>query len=293
MWLATLCTVGDSIGMDNTVLAEEGNYGTERQGGSDVEELLRRRPILEAIQNSPGPLTQRDIVDECDVSKSTAHRATTSLVSSGVLERQDRGYVLTQLGEILTERTRAYVEHVQEAIDHPELLAFVAGTGLAVEDVRESHVVWSSAADPLAPLTRLEERTRDATRVSLLTDTLTPQSFSATDQDARHTELTVVVDENTVVDSRGTDGPGPLAELLDKVPFARVDLFVHEGVVPFQVHLLDDTLCLSLSNANGLPHGLLETEAAAAVDWGRRTIERYRRDARRVQPASLGVGGAC
>lgn len=250
-------------------------------------EVLERFPVLTEMRDSGAPLSQRDISDRCGISKSTAHRNVKSLIDKGILRKENGGYVLTDLGEVVADETAGYISRIKKARENPNVPDFALGTGLEIEHVVNGKVTRSSRGNPLAPLARLAEVTEKAEEVRVLTNSVARESLDAGlgrvldgEQD-----IEVVVGERVLESMLGTGWLGD--RLLEAVSTENLRIWIYEGLVPHQICVIDGKLCYSIENENGMPVALLETENDEAIRWAKRVFEKHRDEARRLRPSEI------
>lgn len=86
-------------------------------GADDVGEVMtllsKRRAFLTAL--SDGPKRKPELVEHCDVARSTVDRAIRELELAGLVERGGNGFTLTVPGRLILDRFFAF-EHAVEAI---------------------------------------------------------------------------------------------------------------------------------------------------------------------------------
>jgi predicted transcriptional regulator len=250
-------------------------------------EVLEKFHILTEMWDSDAPLSQRDISDRCGISKSTAHRNVKSLIDKGILRKENGGYVLTDIGEVVADETARYVSRIQKAKKNPNIPDFVLDTGLEIEHVVDGKVTRSSRGNPLAPLSRLAEVTKKAEKAHVMTNSVAPESLDAGlgrvldgEQD-----IEVVVGERVLESMLGTGWLGD--KLLEAVSTENLRIWICEDLIPHQICVIDSKLCYSIENESGMPVALLETENDEAIRWAKRVFEKHREEARRLRPSEI------
>ncbi len=117
------------------------------QGNSTEEtdllvDLLKRFPVLEALQDDARNRTALE--RQLDVSKATSYRVTNWLCERGFIKESDRGFVLTALGQAVTEAVAAFEETVSETLQLEQ-----TDRGLLADIVRQSPVLTALRTEPL------------------------------------------------------------------------------------------------------------------------------------------------
>ncbi|WP_172824899.1 winged helix-turn-helix domain-containing protein [Halorientalis sp. IM1011] len=253
----------------------------------DVIDVIRREPVLRTLRRSDTVLRQSDLTDRLDLSKSTAHRAIATLEDLGAIERVDGGYALTALGAVLADETTGYLTRIDRIGDLAVFLDVIEELPFDLDDFEAYSVTHATVDNPTAPMIRLAELTERSTTVRVVTSSLAPQSFDAGRHLLRQGELTSAM----VLDRRAFDSlieseryGADLAADLRETPLS---LYRHDDPIPFQLGLMDGTLCLGANDRNRRPEALLETSSDAAVSTGEALFEQYRDRAERITPADV------
>jgi len=253
----------------------------------DVIDVIRREPVLSTLRQSDTVLRQSDLTARLDLSKSTAHRAIATLEDLDAIERVDGGYALTALGAVLADETSAYLTRIDRVGELAAFLDVIEELPFEIDDFEAYSVTHATVANPTAPMIRLAELTERSTTVRVVTSSIAPQSFDAGRHLLRQGELTstMVLDRRAYDSLLGSERYGAdLARDLQETPFS---LYRHDDPIPFQLGLMDDTLCLGAEDQHRRPTALLETSADAAVSTGEALFERYRDRAERITPADV------
>lgn len=253
----------------------------------DVIDVIRREPVLRTLRRSDTVLRQSDLVERLDLSKSTAHRAIGTLEDLDAIERVDGGYALTALGAVLADETAAYLTRIDRAGELAAFLDVIEDLPFEIDDFGEYSITHATVDNPAAPMIRLAELTEQSTTVRVVTSSIAPQSFDAGRYLLREGELTstMVLDQRAYDSLLGSERYG--ADLAADLRETPLSLYRHEDPIPFQLGLMDETLCLGAEDRNRRPIALLETSADAAVSTGQALFERYRDRAERITPADV------
>jgi len=249
----------------------------------DIRRFISLHPFLLELRNSDGAVRQTELSDRTGKSKSTTHRGTKRLEEAGVVRKGGGGYVLTEFGRVVADRTCSYVSEIEAAEEYDEFLCVVRETDLPLECITEADVTRASEQNPVAPLLRVAEVAADAEDIRVLTNSIAPKGFEVGRQGIRKGEKSVemVVDRRTVESMRGSRWFGE--ELRKDLRTEGFDLWVHEGPVPYQIGVMDGCLCLGAEDDDRMPVAVLETKEERAVDWAVSVFERYRGRAERLR----------
>ncbi len=226
---------------------------------------------------SDGPATRREL--------QTATAASRSTVARILSETQDRGWVasagddyrLTPLGEAIVTDFLAYLASVEgvhrldDAVNHlPPPLRTVDLAAL-----RDAEVIKSEPDNPAAPFTRALDAFETASTHRGLTHTSLPDHAAVLQERtlAGDLEFEHVFERSFIETIR--DDP----ERRERwVPIAD-RVYVYEGVVPINLHLVDGTVLVWLGRDRGDVMGLLVSENPTILDWAESLYEDYRADA--------------
>lgn len=255
----------------------------------DLQEVVKLSPVLRELDSSSQPLQQSEIRRRLDRSKSTTHRRVKRLEEMEFVSKNGDGdgYILTDLGEAVAERTAEYVSEVRAAEEYEEFLDKLDGTDLRLTDIADADVTRSTHENPVAPLVRLAELTAEASEVRALTNSVAPESFKVGREKMRRgeQEVEMVIDERTMESVRGSEWFG--GEVRQDVRSGNLRLWVHDEHVPYQIGIMDGRLCLGAEDEDRMPIAVLETENDAAVEWAENTFERYRERSRRLEAGDV------
>lgn len=253
----------------------------------EVQEIVKLSPVLHELDESSQPLQQSEIRERLDKSKSTTHRRVNTLEEMDFASKNGDGYVLTDLGEAVAERTAEYVSEVRTAQEYEEFLETLDGTSLTLADIADGKVTRATRENPVAPLVRLAEVTANASEVRVLTNSVAPESFKVGREKMRRgeQEVEMVIDGRTMKSIRGNDWFGE--EARHDLRSGSLSLWVHDENIPYQIGILDDRLCLGAEDDDRMPVALLETEKNTAVEWAERIFEEYRKRSRRLEPSDV------
>jgi len=253
----------------------------------DIQEVVRLSPVLRELDDSDQPLQQSEIRERVRKSKSTTHRRMNKLEGMGFVSKEGDGYSLTDLGETVAERTEEYVSEVRAAHEYEEFLETVNETDLSLSDISDAEVTHASDENPVAPFLRLAEVTKNASEVRVLTNSVAPKGFEAGRERLREGEqgVEMVLDERTLESILESDLLGEGLE--EDLGTGNLSIWVHGEPVPYQIGIMDDSLCLGSEDENRMPVAVLETENDAAVEWAERTFEEHRKRSRRLEPDDI------
>ena len=256
-------------------------------GPDKLQEVVKLSPVLRELDSSSQPLQQSEIRRRLNRSKSTTHRRIKKLEEMDFASKNGDGYVLTDLGEAVAEKTAEYVSEVRTAREYEEFLDTLNETELRLADISDGEVTRATRENPVAPLVRLAEVTAEASEVRVLTNSVAPESFKVGREKMRRgeQEVEMVIDERIMETVRGNDWFGE--EVRRDIESGNLRLWIHEEPIPYQIGVMDGRLCLGAEDEDRMPVAMLETENENAVEWAERTFEEYRERSRRLEPSDI------
>ncbi|MCU4753163.1 tetratricopeptide repeat protein [Natrialbaceae archaeon A-chndr2] len=110
-----------------------------------IEVLSRRIDFLEFLRETVA--YKPELVDTLEHSRSTVDRAVDELMSEGLIERGEDGYVLTQSGKLAANRYRLFLDETQTILDTKDLIDSIPATSdLPIELFTNANVVTVDGA---------------------------------------------------------------------------------------------------------------------------------------------------
>jgi predicted transcriptional regulator len=233
---------------------------------------VNRVEVLTALAD--GRATRRELQEDANGSRSTVSRILDEAQGQGWVDSKGSRYWLTPLGQAMLGDFRSYLEAV-EGLQHlgrtvnqfpPPLQS------LDSRHLRDAVVVEPTEEDPAAPYTRAFDLFREATEYRGLTHTALPDYSrvlrDGLEQDRIDFEHVL---ERAFLETIRTD-PRRAAvwrDLSDRV-------WLYDGVVPINVHVIDELVLVWLGENRGEMAGLLLSENPAVVTWAESLYAGYR-----------------
>jgi predicted transcriptional regulator len=196
----------------------------------------------------------------------------------GIASKEEDGYVLTDLGKTVSDRTAEYISEIKNAQEYKEFLDTVNETALSLSAISDAEITRASSTNPVAPLIRLAEVTADASEVSVLTNSVAPESFEVGRKRIRNDEQEVemVIDRRAIASIRGSEWFGE--EVRKDLMTGNLKLWVYEDEVPHQIGIFDERICLGAEDEDRMPVAVLETDDDGVVGWAESVFESYREE---------------
>ena len=221
--------------------------------------------------------TRRELQDEVDGSRSTVARILDEAETRGWVDSEGTRYWLTPLGEGMVADFRSYLarveghQHLGELVNHlpPPLFA------LDSRHYSDAEIVELTPDNPAAPFSRAFELFQGATEYRGLNSTALPEHVKVLRDriEERSLEFEQVIEKSFVETLRDDQERSAVwASLTDRV-------WVYDGVVPINVHVVDGTVLVWLGESRGEVAGLFVSDDPAVVTWAESLYEEYRDDA--------------
>jgi len=137
-------------------------------------EVIRRRPLLRSLQS--GAASTGEILGSVDMSRSTVHRALNSLMDGGLVEDCDDEYRLTNVGQIVVQKSETFGTQTATALSLDQFLNAIDGhaASIPVEHFTEATVVRRKARQPHATIHRIIEFIEQAERLRMFSTVISP-----------------------------------------------------------------------------------------------------------------------
>ncbi|MFW6153414.1 MAG: helix-turn-helix transcriptional regulator [Halobacteriota archaeon] len=251
-------------------------------------EVVRRAPMIAAL--GEGPLDRRELEQRLEISKSTAHRNTTSLAERGLVARTDGKYHLTGYGEAVAGVVATFEADMATTVRLAPLFEAVAGVQprCPMDAFSDATVTTADRGDPFGPLARF---------VSLVQETDTLRMYDS------YAVAPTYIDEvhGRVLDGLETkviERPDVAEDIIENYPRKCVELCASEYLtmrlhddLPFGLVVFDSRIGVGVRDPDtGSPRAFVDTDDPEARAWAEALFESYWSDAtrlRRFNPAAL------
>lgn len=253
-----------------------------------LNEVVRKAPMIATLREEP--LDRRDLEQRLEISKSTAHRNTTSLAERGLVERTDRKYTLTEFGEAVADVIATFEADMRTTVRLAPLFDAVAGIQprCPTDAFSDATVTTADRGDPFGPLARF---------VSLVNETDTLQMF-----DSYAVAPTYIDDiHGRVLDGLETEvieRPDVAEDIIENYPQKCVELCASEFLtmrlhdeLPFGLVIMDSRIGVGVRDPDtGAPRAFIDTDDPDGRAWAETLFESRWGDAtrlRRFNPKAL------
>jgi predicted transcriptional regulator len=294
--LVAACDEGIELTLCGRLLLEEHRAlearMTELCGGTDGGQSSAVQPITAVAQRAGAmeallakPRDKRALMDELDVSRSTVDRATRELEALGVVEYMSGELYTTEVGRTAVRAYAAFEERVAGILEAQSVLSVLdPAVGIDSVILAGAEVVPADDIAPFKPGEKLVGVVRKAEHLRMTSRAHTyPES-----KDVFHNQIvnegmtTEIVFRTRMLDYLRTNLEEGLQEILLEDDF---EGYVTD-TVPFGLYVAEwaDTtkVCVLVYGPDNHYTGLIINDREAAIEWGKQTFDRYKRQGERI-----------
>lgn len=246
-----------------------------------------RVAILEALSDER-PHSRHELMEATGVSRPTLTRILDDLDARTWIRQRGQECRITPLGLWIHEEFAALLETVEAERDLREAVPLLPFDRLPfdVRRLRDADVVHATESDPTAPIRRAAAELRAGERYRIVSHQVAPEFFDAVADGVLDGEKTLV----------GVTTPGVYETILSDERMARAfreladseaATFLVVDDLELVLHLVDERVCLGVTDDRNRPQALVVTHDDAVSAWAEETFEALRRDARPVDPAGF------
>lgn len=249
-----------------------------------VETLLDRREFLDRLLEDP--TDKRSLVDATSASRSTVTRAVRDLESVGLIERLNGDYRVTPFGRLLAGEVDALLDTVSFAWASRDVLAQlpVEELGFDLSRLADARITEPTTANPTAPMQRVVELKRGASRVRSLASGRSPGAVDAHVDALEHGDHEFEsVCSLELVEWLASD-PEQREKLEALLGHDSATVAVCEDDIPLPLGIADDRAFFGVESEEGAPIALVESTDDRVFEWAVDTYDRFRRNATELTP---------
>lgn len=239
---------------------------THSEGSHLLGILLTRRDLIQCLRR--GPHSKPELVEACQVSRSTVDRGIGTLEDSGVVEREGR-YKLSLFGSIVASEFQRGYERMDSLVRIREFLQDLDGAAVDAALFDEADIAATDGIG-IGPLLEILD---GATAVRFVDPPFALVALGLAGEGATIPSATVsVLIRSVVLEEVREFNPSLMAGFADN----DVEIRKYDGSFPFSFALVErdgeTSLCLVLwSEQRGM--ALVETINPAALAWGEARYE--------------------
>lgn len=250
---------------------------SNRTDSDRLIDLLRRSPILEALDDEP--LDRRELQNRVDISRATVHRHTRLLADLGVIERAGDEFRLTKSGELVTDAVLRFKREVPSALSIAPVLQAIedAPIEVGIEAFTDATVTNAARGDPYSPVARF---------LSLVEGTETLYGFDIDGIAPLYLEEI----QRQIIDGMETDDlvlPEAVHDSLDTYPercmeacaSGNLSIQLHDNL-PFSLAVFDDRVGVGVCAEEGRQlRVFVDTTRPEVREWAEAVYEAYEAEA--------------
>ena len=241
-----------------------------------ILEFIRRRSTFEAFEDQH--LDKRELAEQLDVSRPTAHRIITSFLDQELIQETDNGYELTRYGSIIGEAVQTYHKEVVKATSLKSLLNELP------DDIEFEYRLFADATvteatydDPFRPMSRFIELFEKTSRIKGFNKSFLEPMYI----DIAHERIEAGLESDIIYD------PKVIELVLEEYPNLataaleqeHVSAAVHDDL-PIAMVIFEDRIGIGVhSESMGAPLAWIDTDNPDAIAWGERLFEQYQSEA--------------
>lgn len=250
-----------------------------------VVDIARRIPFLAELRE--GSRTATQLEETLDTSRTTVHRATSTLESHGLVERAGDQFHLTDLGSLVASAGCSFQQRASQAKRLTPVYDMLAEPPVRPDPKLfvDATVTVAEPGDPYAPVRRFMTVVRDAASLKWFdTAPVPPTTHEVLSGELLNGMTADLMFEPQLTRTLQSNHP-TLAD--DIGAMEKVTLFVHNHL-PFGLAVVDDRVGIGATcPETGILRVFTDTTDPGAVEWGEALFEDYRSEATPLEEAGL------
>ena len=245
--------------------------------------------ILEVL--AEGPSARNEVEETTDIARTTIDRIINELEERGWAKRTvDGEYIATPTGEQVITEFEPFVETMEGIRKLGDLVAWLPTdtVPIALRHFGDATIRCPDPAEPTSTVSYVTELLREAAEFRCLVGIAPPLAFEETMRDGvvcgdLKTEHVITEQEYHYL----LENPDRLERWQEYIE-AGANLYLHEGPVPCNVLVFDDTVIIGNSQAElGDPFVEIESTNDIVRAWAHDVIREYKEDAKRLDAAAF------
>jgi predicted transcriptional regulator len=259
--------------------------------GSELVAFLanseNRVRVLTALAESPRE--RPDLRAETGTTRATLARILGELEDRGLAHRQGGTHAATPAGRELVEAFRplAQTAAALDALGEFAPRFPFDDVGFDARHLHDARLVRPTKADATRPMNRSLDLVGDAEQIRLVSGHHVPPVLNSIAERiaAGRLQFDAVLARDVLATVRSSDRDTDALRRLVESSHAAVA--VTETDVPYNAAANDDTIVITVSDDNGVPQAMIETESPAVADWFDEFFARHRAAATPLTAADL------
>ena len=247
-----------------------------------------RARVLRTI--AEGPQTRQQLREDLSMSRTTLGRVLKGFEERNLIRPTGQGYTTTPAADAILERFVPLLETVEGIQNLDEAIEWLPSPARSVDlrHFRDAEITTSTPENPAASFDRGLELIGEADTYRGLTSTAIPSYVQVLHEGMVQNRLHVegVIKASFLETLRNDpERAGPWYD------FAEADaIWVYEGSVPINMHLLEDSVLIWLGEheeGDLEVYGLLESKNTSVLSWAESLYEEYRTEADPLDTAKM------
>ena len=249
---------------------------TENSDSKAHLDFIRRRSALEAFEDQS--LDKRELAEQLNVSRPTAHRIITSFLEYELIHQTGSGYALTRYGTIIGDTVQTYHREISRAASLKALLNDLP------EDIEFDYRLFADATvteatydDPFRPMNRFIELFKETSQIKGFNKSFLEPMYI----ELAHERIEAGLESDIIYD------PKVIELVLEEYPNLATSALEREHVkaavhdeLPIAMAIFEDRIGIGVHNESmGAPLAWIDTDNPDAIAWGERLFEQYRSEA--------------
>jgi predicted transcriptional regulator len=237
--------------------------------------------LLNAIAENPK--TRADLHEETSIPRATLGRILSDLEARGWIRQDGTHYEATPESTHLVKAFDTLVDTVAALDELQDLVQWVPTeeVGFDLGRLRDAHITRPNPADSIAPVRRAMTILQEADELLGLTSMFAPDALRANHNAVRnHGQQIEVVFTPTVIDivTAEAETRRLMRELLAAGSVTAYQ-YNDELAYPYNIWIIDGEAVIGISDDEGAPRAVIETDDSKIREWVRATIDAHREHA--------------
>ncbi|WP_323174215.1 helix-turn-helix domain-containing protein [Natrialba sp. PRR66] len=243
----------------------------------DIQFLARSQTRIHALQLlAEQPRDRDELIDQLDISRATLSRLLRQFEDRKWVSQDGAQYRTTRFGSAMAEDITQLLDTATTIRHFQGIAQYLPFDELGIEfhQLRGARLTEATTSDPAAPARRVGQLLDSADRTRILKQAIDPNAsrphYEAVIQGQQRTAVILTHEAvDTVNESRTT------RQWFQEMIANEVPVYRYDGNIPVNLKIIDETVVLSVTDANGLFPVLIETEDDEIFSWAVETFESY------------------
>lgn len=231
----------------------------------EIEFLAGSETRIRALNTiaAEGPMTSREFRDEIDASRTTVKRNLDKLVDRGWLENSNTEYTIRPCGELVAAEFTDLIDAIRIIRELQPFMRWVDLDDLdfGLYELVDAEVTVASDGDPYAPVNEHVDALQTANEVRALLPSVGHEAFKVILQRLNEADPAYDLVVKPACAKTLQEGRQYEALFEEAIASGAVEVSLYEGVIPYYLGVLDETVQIGVEDDDGFPRALVETES--------------------------------